>query len=83
MKSSQEKRVSDVIFANQAIVRPPFHLYNNCVRIEIYQKTDAQCEFMKFAAALGRDGTLQGYYTLPADLYVPIAQLANSAILSI
>ncbi|GFZ43897.1 hypothetical protein JCM24511_01617 [Saitozyma sp. JCM 24511] len=27
------------------------------------------CEFMRFAAA-GLDGTLQGYYTLPADLYV-------------
>ena len=30
--------------------------------------TDAQCEFMKFAAAAGVDGTLQGFYQLPADL---------------
>ena len=30
--------------------------------------SDAQCPNMKFAAAGGLDGTLQGFYKLPADL---------------
>jgi hypothetical protein len=29
---------------------------------------DEHCDEMKFAAALGRDGTLTGLYTLPAEL---------------
>jgi hypothetical protein len=31
-------------------------------------KVDAQCPDMKFAAAQSKDGTLQGYYQLPAAL---------------
>ncbi|ORY33979.1 chaperonin 10-like protein [Naematelia encephala] len=39
-----------------------------CYRCELCKAGSyAQCEFMHFAAA-GVDGTLQGYYTLPADL---------------
>ncbi|KAI9631702.1 xylitol dehydrogenase, partial [Dioszegia hungarica] len=34
----------------------------------------AHCDNMKFAAALGRDGTLQGFYTLPADLCYKLPQ---------
>jgi hypothetical protein len=30
--------------------------------------SDNQCGDFKFAAADGFDGTLQGYYTLPADM---------------
>lgn len=34
--------------------------------------TDGQCGEFQFAAADGYDGTLQGFFTLPADLYVDL-----------
>jgi len=48
---------------NLVIVR----LLNSSTSINAEQG-DAQCPDMKFAAAQSKDGTLQGYYQLPADL---------------
>jgi hypothetical protein len=64
---SRARHVSGVTTANLDTVRDT--VSSHCTRLRLRYPTDAQCEFMRFAAA-GLDGTLQGYYTLPADLYV-------------
>lgn len=38
---------------------------------------DAQCPNMKFAAAQHKDGTLQGYYQLPADLCYKLPDVSS------
>ena len=41
---------------------------------------DAQCPDMKFAAAQSKDGTLQGYYQLPADLCYKLPDVSVRSI---
>lgn len=43
---------------------------------------DAQCPDMKFAAAQSKDGTLQGFYRLPADLCYKLPDVSPSIIIT-
>lgn len=43
----------------------------------VIDDSDAQCPNMKFAAAQHKDGTLQGFYKLPADLCYKLPDVSS------